>query len=116
MHRALRIPELLLLTLTKLDLCEFHDPDRDDERAALAAAATTCTAWKEPALKLLWKKMDDIIPLFKLLAPMKCQVLVNVVGHDSETYNEWVRPFILLTSLSDERTFLLEIYSAYHFP
>lgn len=91
MHRALRIPELLLLTLSQLDLCEFHDPHRDDEQAALAAAATTCTSWKEPALKLLWKEMHDIIPLFKLLGPMKCRVLD--AGHDCGTYSEWVGSF-----------------------
>lgn len=112
MHRALQIPELLLLTLSQLDLCVFYAPERVKERTALAAAAT-CTAWKEPALKILWKEMHDVIPLFKLLAPMTCRVLE--APDDCGTYNEWVGPFILSTNFSGELTFLLEIHSARHY-
>lgn len=37
-------------------------------RRTLASAARVWKAWEEPALRALWRHLDDAIPLFRLLA------------------------------------------------
>jgi hypothetical protein len=36
-------------------------------RSQLLRLATCCKAFSEPALDLLWRKMDDLLPLLKIL-------------------------------------------------
>ncbi|KAF9442723.1 hypothetical protein P691DRAFT_680885 [Macrolepiota fuliginosa MF-IS2] len=38
-----------------------------ESRRVLAAAALTCRAWMEPALDRLWRSLDKLFPLFRLL-------------------------------------------------
>jgi len=69
MHRALRIPEIVL-TIMQM----FSSSPRDfwfnflPCDPTLFNAALTCRAFSEPALDVLWYYMTSLKPLFKLLS------------------------------------------------
>ena len=67
MHRALAISELLTLILGDL-----YNDDRGgySHRACikdLARASRVCKAFREPALDFLWRHIDCLYPLLRLL-------------------------------------------------
>lgn len=105
MHRALRIPELVDLTLSEFKDCVL---DFDfDGRTALARSARTCTAWKEIALRILWREVRDMLPLFSLLAPMD----VKDTEEDPDEIYEWVRPSGFLARITILTIIIKLLYS-----
>jgi hypothetical protein len=54
MHSCLYITEILAIIFTSFD------------RVHLPVAARICRAWEKPALDVLWKSMDDLLPLVDL--------------------------------------------------
>jgi hypothetical protein len=54
MHSCLYITEILSIVFTSLDC--LHLP----------IAARICHAWENPALDVLWKSMEDVLPLIDL--------------------------------------------------
>jgi hypothetical protein len=60
-HKALQIVEILKLVFDYLD----HD-------RTLSAVAVACKVFKNPALDILWRDMDDLLPLLALsILPLK---------------------------------------------
>jgi hypothetical protein len=57
-HRVLFIPELLDIIFNFLD------------RDANVANACVCKRWSEIALDVVWKEVDDLLHLFRLLKPI----------------------------------------------
>lgn len=63
-------PDILELILENLCMDRVWEYQADEvviRRRVLAAAALTCRAWMEPALDRLWRSLDKLFPLFKLL-------------------------------------------------
>ena len=58
MHRVLRIPELLQMIFCTLDL------------PSNAVNARVCKQWSDIALDILWREIDELYILFKILAPL----------------------------------------------
>lgn len=54
MHSCLYIMEILSIVFSSLD------------RLHLPVVARICRAWEKPALDVLWKSMDDFLPLIDL--------------------------------------------------
>jgi len=54
MHSCLYITEILSIIFTSLD------------RVHLPVVARICRAWEKPALDVLWKSMEDLLPLIDL--------------------------------------------------
>lgn len=78
MPAALRLPEIILIILenvlsSKTDCYEA----RKLERSTLAAAARVCKVFTAPALIMLWRSIDTLVPLVKLLS------VARLVGLDS---------------------------------
>ena len=68
-HRVLFIPELLDIVFSFLD------------RDANVANACVCKRWSQIALDVVWKEVDDLIQLFRLLKPISQQEdLLDYVG------------------------------------
>ena len=59
-HRVLFIPELLDIIFSYLD------------RVASVTSACVCKRWSDVALDVVWREVDDLIQLFRLLKPI-CQ-------------------------------------------
>ncbi|KAF7373870.1 hypothetical protein MSAN_00599200 [Mycena sanguinolenta] len=45
--------------------------DRTQSKQSLFRIALSCRAWSEPALKVLWRRLDNPLPLIKLLRKVK---------------------------------------------
>ncbi|KAG1875941.1 hypothetical protein C8R48DRAFT_759391 [Suillus tomentosus] len=58
-HRALLVPDILLVIFEHVN----HEKISRWSRKSLAALASTCKAFHEPAMDLLWANMDGIEPL-----------------------------------------------------
>ena len=58
MHRVLRIPELLQMIFGILDL------------PSNTVNARVCKQWSDIALDILWREIDELYILFKILAPL----------------------------------------------
>lgn len=59
-HRALLVPDVLLVIFEQVN----HSTEfRRSSRKYLAALASTCKAFHEPAMDLLWADMNGIDPL-----------------------------------------------------
>lgn len=68
MHQALLVPEILLDIFAHVnesaDLPYDDSPcERSLSRQSLASLATTCKAFHEPAMDLLWANIDELEPL-----------------------------------------------------
>ena len=81
---VLRIPELLSLIFRCMD------------KSNNAACAIVCKAWLNPALNELWRCLDDLLVLLRLLSPMHT---VNV-GSDCIPH---VRIFLSVTETKHAR-------------
>jgi hypothetical protein len=69
-HAVLTNPDILELILENLSVDRVWELGREDvvmRRSVLASAALTCRTFLEPALDRLWKSLDKLFPLFKLL-------------------------------------------------
>jgi hypothetical protein len=62
MHHPLTINEILTLVLEY-----FSGVNGELDLQTLAAAARTCKSFKDPALDILWRSLDDFDPLLELL-------------------------------------------------
>lgn len=62
MHTALLIDEILELVLDKCS-----DWDKQEYQHAVVQFAQTCTAWKDPALDRIWRRLNGTKPLTALL-------------------------------------------------
>ena len=58
MHRVLRIPELLQMIFGILDL------------PSNAMNARVCKQWSDIALDILWREIDELYILFRILVPL----------------------------------------------
>lgn len=65
MHQALLIPEVFLEIIAHVN--QIQNPSSTAEKAlarkSIAALATTCKTFHEPAMDLLWSKVDQLEPL-----------------------------------------------------
>lgn len=65
MHQALLIPEVFLEIIAHVN--QTQNPSSTAEKAlarkSIAALATTCKTFHEPAMDLLWSKVDQLEPL-----------------------------------------------------
>jgi F-box-like len=68
MHRVLRIPELLQMVFGVLDL------------PSNTVNARVCKQWSDIALEMLWRDVDDLYLLLKILAPLAKTVEGNYVS------------------------------------
>lgn len=68
MHRALILPEILLLTLSFL-------PRQDNARCA-----RVCKFWTEAALDEVWREVDDILDVFRTLGPIVVEYRLSSVS------------------------------------
>ena len=68
MHRVLRIPELLQMIFSILD------PPSNTVNARV------CKQWSDIALDILWREIDELYVLFKILAPLTKMVNESYVG------------------------------------
>ena len=68
MHRVLRIPELLQIVFGTLDL------------PSNTVNARVCKQWSDIALDKLWREVDDLYLLFRILAPLTKTVEENYVS------------------------------------
>lgn len=59
-HRALVVAEIVAT------ICQFL---QEDDGESLAALARTCRALRTPALEVLWGRLKNLIPIFRLLPP-----------------------------------------------
>ncbi|EED78633.1 predicted protein [Postia placenta Mad-698-R] len=59
-HRALVVAEIVAT------ICQFL---QEDDGESLAALARTCCALRTPALEVLWGRLKNLIPIFRLLPP-----------------------------------------------
>ncbi|KAG8961454.1 hypothetical protein FRC00_012218, partial [Tulasnella sp. 408] len=66
--RVFSLPELVSMVFASAD------------QATLAACAVVCRAWKESALDELWKHLDSILPLFRLLFDVEALLLSGLGG------------------------------------
>ncbi|KAH9948842.1 hypothetical protein B0H21DRAFT_787475 [Amylocystis lapponica] len=72
MHRALDIPEIIyeiiqhLQPQTSCNYC-YESPQLRD----LAKVARVCKALSEPTLDILWRELDNMLPLLRLLSPLQ---------------------------------------------
>lgn len=70
------------------------------ERSTLAAAARVCGAWKAPALKMLWRNIDTLLPLFRLLSTVMLDPSDDSDSSDSDDSNSTVDHDAALVSRS----------------
>ncbi|KAG1724868.1 hypothetical protein EDB19DRAFT_293754 [Suillus lakei] len=66
MHQALLVPEVLLDVFAHVNQIDKPSNTRErslSSRQSLAALATTCKTFYEPAMDLLWAEMSDLRPL-----------------------------------------------------
>ncbi|KAF9465369.1 hypothetical protein BDZ94DRAFT_1320423 [Collybia nuda] len=63
MHRCLLIPEIVRLICSEVDR-SFVGAER---RRTVKALAQTCRLFQEPALDILWRKLDSLTPLIKCI-------------------------------------------------
>jgi len=68
MHRVLRIPELLQMIFGVLDL------------PSNTVNARVCKQWSDIALDMLWREVDGLHILFRILAPLIITVEDNYVS------------------------------------
>jgi hypothetical protein len=87
MHQVFAIPELLYLI--------FAEISNDDQ--ALLSLARTCRRFHQPSVAILWRNLDSVLPLMKLLP------------EDSVTFerteDSQVKNFYYTCIVSDERVF-----------
>ena len=57
------------------------------DNATLARCGRVCSQWTDSALGLLWESMIDIVPLFKVLAPMQIQVIHCLLHTVNDTHH-----------------------------
>ena len=70
-RKALRLFEILLLIFEHVSPPEDDSSEPNSARQTLAAAARVCKAFSEPALIVLWRRIDTLAPLVRLLAAAK---------------------------------------------
>lgn len=88
MHHALEIREILSIIFshcTPLDLLSAYR-DEDDSASDLLALARTCRVFKDPALDLLWRDLDDLSPLVRCLP----EAFHTVSGRYCNTVVRWL--------------------------
>ncbi|RDB17292.1 hypothetical protein Hypma_001930 [Hypsizygus marmoreus] len=74
-----------------------------DTRTNLLTAALTCKALRDPALDVIWESMDTLVPLLKLLPPIRLinglyvfnEVLQDDHGHRFDLHAARVKQFTL---------------------
>ena len=71
MHHALEIQEILS------NIFDHRLSPYRRVTADLAALARTCRAFKEPALDLLWRELNDLSPLVLCLPGASCTRRIN---------------------------------------
>jgi hypothetical protein len=62
-HRALGIAEVLTLVFEELHM---HNKKR-----SLARSAQACKSFSEPALAILWRNLDSLSPMVKLIPSLR---------------------------------------------
>ena len=81
-HPALEISDVLNYIFEKLTPADTLDEDGDRRgRQTLARLARVCVAFYEPAMRLLWRRLDSVHPLFSALTSY-----VKVDQYDTEKY------------------------------
>ncbi|XP_006455069.1 hypothetical protein AGABI2DRAFT_209334 [Agaricus bisporus var. bisporus H97] len=69
-HAVLTNPDILELILENLSVDRVWELESEEvvlRRSVLASTALTCRTFMEPALDRLWRSLDKLFPLFKLL-------------------------------------------------
>lgn len=74
MHQALQIQEVL-----RIIFAHFFLPGTPPTTSDLHSLARTCRAFKEPALDLLWKELQDLSPLARCLPEVSYQISTHKV-------------------------------------
>ena len=78
-QKALHLQDIILIIFEQV-LSSVTNPFVPPlERSTLAAAARVCEAWRVPALKTLWRNLDTLLPLFRLLPTVQLDL-----GDDSD--------------------------------
>ena len=70
----------------RIIFCHVDNIQGKQRGRALVNAAMTCKDWYQPALCTIWRRLDDLFPLFELFSAF---VTVRIVGPD-EPYAEGV--------------------------
>lgn len=97
-HRMLQIPHLLeevfnhLAPETRRDSCVGHVSGsrasssnsrrtEKDGHCALARSARVCKVFADPALDVLWRELDDLLVLLRILPPFQPYTAHYFVSH-----------------------------------
>ncbi|KDQ58323.1 hypothetical protein JAAARDRAFT_192910 [Jaapia argillacea MUCL 33604] len=84
-HHALRISEIVH------EICGHLDPDSSPTwRSDLASMAVCCRSFQEPALEVLWRDMEDVEPLLRLIPDLQ-MLYVHRGG-------SWARSYTIATT------------------
>lgn len=97
MHQALLVPEILLDIFAHI--IESADLSYDDSvceriysRQSLASLATTCKAFHEPAMDLLWTNIDELEPLLGCVTRLHPMIYSSGAGPFESWWSEGVEP------------------------
>lgn len=81
MHAGLRIPEV------RGEICRAVALDLEHGRQSLAALARTCRLLRDPALDVLWAKLENAAPLFMLFpSDAIARMPDNIVDEEENNY------------------------------
>lgn len=85
-HRVLEMDDILspifeAVIYPSTPYYEFHA--HLENKRTLARAARVCKAFSKPALSVLWRTIDDVLPLFRVLS---CIQILYEFGHAGSVY------------------------------
>lgn len=89
-HRALLVPDVLLVIFEHVN----HEKSSRWSRKSLAALASTCKAFHEPAMDLLWANMDGIEPLLGCVTRLHPMIYGGDKKHIVTVMHEFSRQLI----------------------
>ncbi|KZT71700.1 hypothetical protein DAEQUDRAFT_723776 [Daedalea quercina L-15889] len=86
-HRAILVHDILLEIFDHLILSSPTDSEDQRDRPALLNAAVACRRFLDPAMTVLWRKLDDFIPLLALFSSFQAVPLPDFERRSSYSYH-----------------------------
>ena len=86
-HRAILVHDILLEIFGHLSSSSPTASGDQRDRAALLSAALACRRFLDPALSLLWRSIDDFLPLLMLFSSFQAVTLPGFERRSSYSYH-----------------------------
>lgn len=86
-HRAILVHDILLEILEHLSSSLSTTSGDSTDRTALLSAALTCKRFLDPALSVLWRNIDDFLPLLVLFSSFQAIPLQDFERRSSYSYH-----------------------------